>query len=314
MAVSNRPERIACAVGLLALTVLAITTSPYVLWARDQNDRVAAPAVTSDSLLPGFTAAYRHAVLATLQPGRLSRIMITEGQHVSEGQLLASLDSRVQAARTEIARLEAESTTEIELARVRMEHARVELDRLKRLSAATAAAGSETRQAQLVYETASLTHQQAQQAHAQAVEHHRLQQDLLAQYELRAPFSGVITEKLKEAGETVEALEGLLELSQLDLLLVTVDCPLALQGMAKVGDRIPVVPANGRAPMKVGEVTSSRPVADPSSQTFKLKLVVPNDDGSWVAGLLVNINLGDKLSGAAGEVAASQPAVSRAGF
>lgn len=259
-------------------------------------------------VLPGFTAAYRHAVLATLQPGRLSQILVEEGRAVAEGDLLARLDSRVQAARTEIARLEAESTIKVELTRVQMEHARAELDRIKRLSAATAAADSEARQAQLAFDTACLAHRQAEQEHTQAIENHRLQQELLAQYELRAPFSGLVTNRLKEAGETVEELEGVLELSQVDVLLVTADCPLELHGLVRLGDRLAVMPKQGNGMAKTGEVISCMPVADPSSQTFKLKLLVPNQDGAWIAGLLVNIDLDNRIDGAVGISTSSQPA------
>lgn len=262
--------------------------------------------------LSGFTAAYRRATLATLQQGRVSRLAVKEGQHVEQGEVIATLDSNVQAARTEIARLDAQSTTKVELARVQIEHARGELNRLNRLTQATAASESEVRQAQLSYDTAVLALQQAQQEHTQAIENHRLQQELLGQYELRAPFSGYITSRLKEVGETVEELEGVMELCQLDTLLVTIDCPLARYKSIRVGDRLRLVPIDAKWDARIGEVTSCIPVGDPSSQTFKLKLTVPNEDGSWIAGLLVSVDQDGPLPGASTSPAASQPATAPA--
>ena len=296
----------------LGVAAVLLVRPPRALYAVDQHQPPPGSAHAANLRVCGFTAAYRHAVLATLQPGRLARILATEGQHVQEGDLLAGLDSSVQAARTEIARLEAQSTTKTELARVQMEHAQVELERLTRLSAATAASDSETRQARLNFDTAVLTHRQAEQEHSQAVENYRLQQELLKQYELRAPFSGCVTAKLKETGETVEELEAVMELSQLEALLVTVDCPLAWHSLVHIGDRIPLVPVDGKWSAKTGVVTSCMPVADPSSQTFKLKLKVCNPDGSWIAGLLVNVNLAETLPGSGTGPACSQPATAPA--
>lgn len=305
MAKSNKQIKLVLALGLL---IVLLTDRDHTSLAQNGDEQTQTPATQVERVLSGFTAPYRHAVLATLQPGRLSQILVSEGQRVAEGELLARLDSKVQAARTEIARLEAESTTKVELTRVQMEHARAELDRITRLSAATAAAGSETRQAQLAFDTAALAHRQADQEHAQAVENYRLQQELLNQYDLRAPFSGFVTGRLKEAGETVEELEGVVELSQVDVLLVTIDCPLALRGAVGVGDRVRAAPSQGRGGTKIGEVTACMPVADPSSQTFKLKLVVDNGDAAWIAGLLVRIDLQDRVVGVTRTAAASQPA------
>jgi multidrug efflux pump subunit AcrA (membrane-fusion protein) len=224
------------------------------------------------------------------------------------------LDVSLQAPRTEAARIEAESTARTEVSRVQLEYTRDELERLTHLTEVTAASPRETREARFNLETAKLNHEIREQEHAQAVETYRLQREMLKQHELLAPFSGCVTARLKQVGETVKELEGVIELCQLDTLLVTVDCPLGVYKLLRIGDRVTVTPTDVRWPSKSGAVTAVIPVADASSQTFKAKLSVANTDGSWIGGLMVAVDFGTRTPGpdapsASGFPSASQPAM-----
>jgi RND family efflux transporter MFP subunit len=142
-------------------------TAPTVYQAGERN-----PVLTAS----GYLVARHRATLSAKVPGRLEWLGVEEGSHVTKGQILARLEAPdLVAARAQI---EANSK-QAELDRDRGESLFKEgvLDRatLDRLRTAVA-----TLKAQLAYQDA-----------------------LLENMVLRAPFTGTVTQKLSEVGETV---------------------------------------------------------------------------------------------------------------
>jgi multidrug resistance efflux pump len=91
---------------------------------------------------------------------------------------------------------------------------------------------------------------------------------VLKEFRLFAPFDGYVFEHLKHAGETVNELEGIVTLVQLNPLKVVVDCPVALAASVAVGDRFRVAPVDRRLSPRVGTVMLTSRTADGGSQTF----------------------------------------------
>lgn len=297
----NAKPGVYASLGLLGLAALLLATTQqtvsYGKSAGSSADGVAdiASYHGGDTLMKvaGFTEPFRKALVASLQQGRVADVPVAKGQHVDAGQVLIRLDTSLQVPRTEMARLEADSTVAVESAQVQLEYARDELDRLTRLGETTAASPQEIRQARATFETARLSRLLADQEHAQAVEAHRLEEEKLRQHELRAPFAGRVTDRLKEVGETVEELEGVIEICQVDRLRVKMDCPLTARQQVREGDELLVVPTDPQWPARIGKVTLVMPVADAGSQTFEVRLEVPNEDAAWIAGLMVTVELPD---------------------
>lgn len=285
---------------------------PYRTFADTNSTEQSARRPTSSApagAIMGFTTPYRKATLASLQKGRIQKLAVEEGQAVNVGDLLISLDTGVQKARTEAARLEADSTTKIELARVQMEYDRDELERIKRLSEMTAASARELRDIQAKADTSRLNYELTKLEHEQAVHNYKIQCELLAQLELRAPFAGYVTVRHKEVGETVDELEGVIELADVEKLLVTADCPLSLAGRIRLGDEASITPIDDNWPSRRGIIRYINPVADAGSQTFKIKLVVTNADGQWPAGLMVAVDFSSTPSARRNPVASSDTAM-----
>jgi len=265
---------------------------------------------TADKPPVGFTAPLRKASLASLQKGRICIIAVEEGHHVRKGDVLVGLDMAVQKAQTECARLDAESTLKIELARVEFEYAHSEVNRLTKLNKETAASDRELREAQARLDAARLNQEIAKHDHLKAQQTYQINSELLAQRELRAPFSGFVTARLKEVGESVEELEAVIRLEQTDTLLVNVDCPLALARAVRHGQRAEVRPIDSRWETRPGTVKSVGPVADAGSQTVRIRLEVPNEDGGWIAGLMVAVDFTTRTASTVSTSAPSRLATS----
>jgi RND family efflux transporter MFP subunit len=225
-------------------------------------------------------------------PARIAQIEAPEGTHVTQGDLVVALADRVQAARTEIARAGAESTYQIELARARWEHAQREWDRLSRLHGDDHATSKELNDARAAARTTQLEHQIALFTHEQAARTHERERRILEEYQLRAPFSGHVVEHLKQVGETVDQLEGIVQLVQLNPLHVNLDCPVALAPLVRIGDRPWIRPTDPHWSPRLGTIVLASRVMDAASQTFRVRLDVPNGDQAWPAGLKVVVDFG----------------------
>ena len=186
-------------VGLMAAqkaAPLAVSvSSPTLFRAGERN-----PLVTAS----GYIVARTRATLSSKVLGRVSYLGVQEGSRVAKDQVLAKLEAPdLAAARDQIAAQLAQ--TDLDLARAEKLYAmgiqdQATVDRLKSQRA--------TQKAQLAYQDA-----------------------LLESMVLRAPFSGVVTRKLTEVGETVapgsaggaNAINAIVEMADFSTLEVEVE-------------------------------------------------------------------------------------------
>jgi RND family efflux transporter MFP subunit len=272
---------------LLSLAVGVVLCVPTVA------DDVCADGLLGQTEIPltGFTKPYREVTLAALQTGRVAALPVEEGRYVAAGALAAKLDDTVQMQRVGIARALAESTFEIELARVRCAQAERELERLRGLRGVSTVSTKELADAEANAAAAGLELQQAHFKHAQALREFALQRALLEELHVKTPFAGYVAERLCEVGDTVEEREGILTLVQLDPLVVTIDCPLERVADLTTGQTVRLIPTDTAQPPREGEVVFVSRVADAASQTLKVKVHVPNPKAEWLAGMQVRVAL-----------------------
>ena len=175
--------------------VAVSVSSPTVFKAGERN-----PLVTAS----GYLVARTRATLSSKVLGRVSWLGVQEGSHVTKGQILARLESPDLAA----------SRDQVQ---AQLDQARVDLDRaekLRTLGIQDAATVDRLRSQKLTLE-AQLAYQNA----------------LLDSMALKAPFSGVVTQKLSEVGETVapgsaggaNAINAILVMADFDTLEVEVE-------------------------------------------------------------------------------------------
>ncbi len=238
----------------------------------------------------GMTEPFRVATLRTLQTARIAAIRFEEGAYVPEGDVVVELEDGAQRARTELAKAAMNTSLPVELERARLDKARRDLDRLKRLQGDDFASSKELSDALAVAEIARVEYDLAVFNQRQATLSFQREKETLAEYFLRAPFPAYLAARLKQPGESADQLEGIVRLVQLDPLFVTVDCPLALAPSVAIGDCYVIRPADPRWMPRTGKVAFASQVADAASQTFRVKLAVDNSDRGWMAGLKVVVD------------------------
>ncbi len=170
-------------------------TAPTIFKAGERN-----PLVTAS----GYLVARTRATLSSKVLGRVSWLGVQEGSRVQKGQVLARLESPdLAASRDQV--------------KAQLDQAKVDLDRALKL------------EAQGIQDVASVDRLRSQKLTLEASLAY--QNALLDSMALKAPFSGVVTQKLSEVGETVapgsaggaNAINAILVMADFDTLEVEVE-------------------------------------------------------------------------------------------
>lgn len=250
----------------------------------------------------GMTAPFETATLAAVQPSLIASIAAPEGGVVRRGDIVVQLDERVQAARAEMAKANAETDLNIDHARARWDRARRDLERLQKLHGSEFASSKEMSDALAEEQIAHVEYDLAHFNQSLAVLAYRREAASLEDFRLRAPFDGYVVAHLKRPGESVNELEGVMTLAQLNPLKVILDCPIESIATIATGQKFWIKPADEHLAPRLGTVLLASRVADGGSQTFRVKLTVENADAAWPAGLKVSVNLTEPVvaAGSAG--------------
>jgi membrane fusion protein (multidrug efflux system) len=233
----------------------------------------------------GQLVAQYEAQIAAEVPGRITEILLLEGDRAEAGAVVLEIDPERRKLEVEDARarlLEAEAAL--------FEQKREE-SRIRELHSKQVAS-----QAQLdrIETEIKLAHARL----AAARSHLGIAERALRDASVSAPFEGLIASRSVSVGEFVNVGQGLFELVALDPLEVEFsvaekDSSRVAQN-AEIGVRVAPFPDETfRA-----AVTLVSPVIDARTRTLRLKAVLPNPDGRLRPGLFARVDLGvDRRSG-----------------
>lgn len=200
----------------------------------------------------GQVAAAYQATLSSRIQGTIDKLLVREGTQVVKGQTLIELDNR--DVKADLARAAAE-----------VENAKIQLDRMNTLLKEDAVSRQEM-------ENATRAHKVAE-ANRKAV---------LAQLSytvVKAPFDGVITERIVEAGELASPGQPLLKMEDPRRLRLEATVAEGDLGAISPGNTIPVsIDALGRQVL-MGRVSKILSAGDPQTHTFIVKVDLPPTAG-----------------------------------
>jgi len=264
----------------------------------------------------GNVEAYESSEVGFQVAGRIRRVLVEEGQIVSQGQLLAELDPADYRLGAEIAEGEAAA------ARAMAEKARAgaRKQELEQARAAYGQAEDEYRRMKILFERKSLapndfkkieTHWQvAKQRYEEALEgarredreaaeakarqaeaNVRLNRKRVEDTQLRAPIAGVVARRLADTGEMIAAGMPVVALMKLHPARVRVGVPEAEIGKVKIGQtaRVRVPSLSGREFAAKVELVGF--AAEPQSRTFPVRLLAPNPSLELRAGMIAEAEI-----------------------
>jgi RND family efflux transporter MFP subunit len=254
-------------VWLVALSLfLMITVRPVT--AETTPVTVVQPVVAdlSETLrLSGSLTAEKRAMLSPRMDGLVKEVLVDAGYQVEQGDVLLRLDpaiSQQQLAQAKAATREADAGV-LEARRLVQEAERL---RGENYISATELANRE----------ANLALAEAALAAAKANENTRAEE--LRRHELPAPFSGVISAKMTEAGEWINRGDQVLELVAVDRVRLDVNAPQEQFASISENSPVSVYPDARPGEQLPGVITALVPVSNAQARSFLVRIVLEETD------------------------------------
>jgi len=248
--------------------------------------------------------------------GRVARVLVEEGQHVSKGQLLAEIEPTDyrNAFNAAVAQKEAAVAVEqradagvrrqeLEQARIEFERAEDEYKRMKFLVERKSLPPNDFQKIEAAYKAAKERYDMAEEGTRKEDRAAAAAQALAASAEaseeskrlndtrLVAPISGNISMRRIDPGQTVAAGMTVFSIVELNPVKVRVGVPEAEIGKVHQGAaaEISVPSLDGRR--FAGKVAIIGVAAEPASRTYTVKILVPNPGPVLLAGMVAEARI-----------------------
>lgn len=242
--------------------------------------------------------------------GVIDAIDVERGDSVRRGQVLARLAADVERANAQLAQTRAQQNAELLAAERSREFARREMTRARELVHENFVSKAAADKAETESQVSEDRLQQAQERRRQAELELRLAETQVARRQVRAPIAGIVTDRFLNAGEYVED-KPILRIVEVNPLRIEVVVPAAAFGLIATGARATVRPEVGPVKDAQATVTIVDRVLDPASNTFRVRLALPNPDLRIPAGARCKVDFGlDAQVLAPRAPAGAQPAAS----
>ena len=266
----------------IAVIVLLLLASTAFAQAPVRVEPVSDRTIVSQINVTGTVTSPRTAVLSTAVAGLVSELTTDEGRRVEAGDVLLELDS-------ELAQLALErAVAEVRQREIALEDAKRRFTEAEQVGTQRGIARTqiESLRAEVTSDEAALV---ASQAAA------REQRAVVERHTLKAPFAGVISERLAELGEWVNPGDGLLELVATDNLRF--DFRVGQENFAAIAPQIPVEITLDALPGRSlsGRVDTIVPVKNPGARTFLVRVLADSDAAGDPLGITPGMSVRGKL-------------------
>jgi RND family efflux transporter MFP subunit len=263
-----------------------------------------------------FTRPWRDSVMGFSQSTRVLEIPVVGGQTVKKGDLIIRGEDEEEVARLVLQKMRAESNLTVEKANKSVELAKLMRDRYQEASSKGGAAPSEIDRARLDHEASIIDRDSAILNQDQEVIAVRLAQARLDRVRIVAPFDGIIDMISVDLGQSVNENDKVTRVVDTSILWVDVGVPTGESvelKLVKGGSAWALVSLPGQLRVYEGTIIEVSPVADPSSNTRRVRVQIQNTENvvagvtTWVRFTKPGAEWNDRLVPApanAGETAA----------
>lgn len=209
--------------------------------------------------------------------GVLTTIAVERGDIVKKGQVLAKLDGSVESAAVQLAQTRVNNQADIGSALNQRNYATRKALRTAELTHLQFVSAQAREQADTEASMAGMKLAQTMEQQSVAKQELALARAQLAQRTVRSPLDGVVVERYSAVGERIEN-RPILKVAQIDPLRVEVVLPASLFNVVKAGMSAHVLPELQGTRPQLATVAIVDRVIDASSNTFRVRLTLPNRD------------------------------------
>jgi len=252
-----------------------VKTLDSVIASMDKNERL--PLVTTIQVNPqefdhylelqGSVATKQNVLIYPEMAGTLQRVYVKEGDKVKKGQLLATID-------------DGGMTNQVAQLRTQAVLAKTTFERQQRLWDQKIGSEIQFLQAKTNYEAVQNSVQQAESQ--------------LRKSSIRAPFSGIIDDVIKDQGTVVSPGPGAetFRIVNLSDMYISVDVPENYIGSINTSSKATVFfPVLGDT--IITKIRQSGNFIKPSNRSFSVEIPVPNKDGNIKPNLTARVSIND---------------------
>ncbi|MGM0554415.1 MAG: efflux RND transporter periplasmic adaptor subunit [Pseudomonadota bacterium] len=252
--------------GLLLLPFAAQAELPFETATAERQT------IAQERILDGRVEAVQRSTISAQTSGRIREIYVDVDDFVETDELLVRVSDTEQQARV------SQAEGDLAEARARFNEARSEFERIRDVFDRGVVSRSEFDRAEAALESARARLRSAEGRVEEAREQ-------LGYTEVYAPYSGIVTERHVEVGESVSPGSPLLSGISLNQLRVAVDVPQRLIHNVRERRSAEVLLNGDRV---TAESLTIFPYADPASSTFRIRVNLPEQqDLSLFPGMFV---------------------------
>ena len=266
--------------GLMACRIFVQTEAT-----ADQQESIAVTTVQTFEIdkqealqLTGTVEGLTSSIISSRHSGRVESVNVENGQRVSAGQVLLSLDglelnNAVRVAQNNVNQQEAN-----------LAQANADLERYETLYKADAVA-------QQKLEATETSYMAAQSALDNAKAELSNAQKQVADTAIASPVNGVVANRAVNSGQLVTAGNTLMTVEAIDQVYVTVN--VAQQDIAKtpIGSKATVTVDTYPGEVFTGTVALLNPVASQDNRMFQVKIKVDNPSGKLLPGMFAQARI-----------------------
>lgn len=249
--------------------------------------------------LPAFSTDYDCVITPTVivevaspAGGLISEVMVSRGDIVEKGQIIARLDSQVEQTTVNLMRERAASKAEIEAQAARLKLAQSQRDRIEKLVERNVSPEGDLEEATAAVEVASRELAMAKMRNRIAELELDRSEKLLRQLDVVSPISGLVLERMRFEGEFADQDAAIARLAQLDPLNIETFLPVSVYPDLEIGMSAEIRPDDPIGGIYLGKVTVIDRVFDAASGTFGVRVEIDNDDLAIPAGHRCMITFG----------------------
>jgi RND family efflux transporter MFP subunit len=203
--------------------------------------------------------------VSSLVPGRVTAVVVAEGDPVSAGQLVAEIDRQTLEDQRR------QAMASVDQARAAFENARLNLERTQRLFERGIAAGKEVEdaRAQLAAARAALEQTQAGLSTADRQ---------VGRARVTSPIAGLVVKRLVSVGEQVDgtAAQPIVEIANLDRVELAANVPSEYLHAVRTGGQVPVSSDAYTDRSFDGQVIAIAPAVDPTTNAGLVRIRINN--------------------------------------
>ncbi len=223
--------------------------------------------------------------------GVIESVDMHRGKLVKKGDIIARVESTVERESLRIAKAEAGSKVDIKIAEARVELAEKQAERARELVRRNAGTVVDRDISEAESEIARQELARAKERHIMNGLNRDRMEAIVERRVIRSPIDGVLLRRLIGPGEFVHSQAQVAQIAAVDPLYVDVFLPTSLYSRVSVGDIVTVRPQEPIGGIYGAEITAIDQVFDAASDTFGIRLELPNPGNKMPAGVDCTVSL-----------------------